>query len=437
MSGRLRRAVEKAQVRANEHYTFTPDQGWPRAIPIGAAVIVGINLLAAVHQRQMLWGPGPHGAMGAPWHNGYSMGWTIAAAALAYVPYLMDAIGVIVQRPVGLPLALFPIPVGIGIGYLVFHPTATDFAPFVFVFTAAEVVSRVRGGDSLHRQSRRPGVEGLSSFYRLPLGGLEAWGAVVGIGVMIAAEAAGRFEGAFIWVIGISFGYFGGFMVGELDRRKHELELAQASLAEKAASDERARIAREVHDVIAHSLSVTMLHVSAARMSLERGREAEALEALEEAEKQGRSSLGEVRRTVGLLGPDESGTAAPMPGVPDLPRLASDFRAAGLDVHMDINADPEHIPPAAGLNVYRIVQEALTNAVKHAPGAPVSVDVRMNKENVYVRVHNPRVNGASPNTSGSGMGLQSMAERAALLGASLSTDADDGWTVTVKTPHPT
>jgi signal transduction histidine kinase len=222
----------------------------------------------------------------------------------------------------------------------------------------------------------------------------------------------------------------------ELDRGKHELELAQAGLAEKAAAEERQRIAREVHDVIAHSLSVTMLHVSAARMALEKGRTQDALEALSEAEGQGRASLTEVRRTVGLLGPEESATAAPMPDISDLPRLASDYRNAGLDVRMDVKAEPEHIPPGAGLNVYRIVQEALTNAVKHSPGAPVSVDVRMKKDKVYVRVHNARVNGASPNTSGSGMGLKSMAERAALLGATLTTDADDGWTVTVATSQP-
>jgi signal transduction histidine kinase len=434
MSGLLERARRNVRVRAEAGYVYTADKGWPKAIPIGASVIVGINLLAAVHQRQMYSGPGPYGPAGVPWHNGYNMGWTIAAAALAFMPYLLDSIGAIVERPVGLPLFLFPIPIGIGIGYLAFHPTNIDFAPFVFVFTAAEMASRVRGGDSANRE--RPSLRGLRPFWRLPFGGLDAWGLLIGVGVMTAAELSGRFDGSFIWVIGILFGYFGGFMVGELDRRKHELEAAQAGLAEKAAADERSRIAREVHDVIAHSLSVTMLHVSAARMALQRDRVGDALEALEEAEKQGRNSLGEVRRTVGLLGPDESSIAPPMPGLLDLPKLAADFRAAGLDVNVRIDSHPDGIPAAAGLNVYRIVQEALTNAVKHAPGAPVNVDVKVGDEGMHIRVHNTRLNGTAPNTSGKGIGLRGMSERAVLLGGELTTDDTDGWTVTVSAPRP-
>jgi len=425
MSTPTQRAVARVRANAEAGYVYTPEKGWPRAIPIGAALIVAVNLLAAVHQRQHFFGGPIVGQPNVPWENGYSMGWTIAAACIAFVPYLLDAIGVIVQKPVGLPLFLFPIPVGIGIGYLAFHPTNIDFAPFVFVFTAAEIVSRVRGGDSLHRPNRR-----------LPLLGLEAWGAIVGIGVMIAADAFGPFDGSFIWVIGILFGYFGGFMVGELDRRKSELELAQAGLAEKAAADERSRIAREVHDVIAHSLSVTMLHVSAARMSLEKGRPADALEALKEAETQGRSSLTDIRRTVGLLGPEESGAAPPMPGVPDLPRLVTDFRNAGLDATLAFDACLDDLPPAAGLNIYRIVQESLTNASKHAPGSQVSVSLRVDTDEIRLRVHNTRVNGTAPaDTSGSGMGLTGMAERAALLGGRMRTDDTDGWTVTVVAPR--
>jgi signal transduction histidine kinase len=421
MPKRLEAAVGRVRDRAVEDYVFTPDEGWPRAVPLGAAVIVGINLAATVHQHSMFFGRGPFGPSGVPWRSGYSMGWTIAAACLAFLPYLLDAIGVLVQKPVGLPLVLFPIPVGIGIGYLVFHPTNIDFAPFVFVFTAAEIVSRAHSGGPRERKRWVLGLSGL----------------VVGIAVMLAAELSGRFKGSLIWVIGIAFGYFGGYMVGELDRRKQEIEEAQAGLAEKAATDERARIAREVHDVIAHSLSVTMLHVSAARMALQRDRTSDALDALREAEKQGRNSLNEVRRTVGLLGSDESAMSAPLPGVADLPRLVADFRAAGLDATLAFDAQLDDLPASAGLNIYRIVQESLTNAVKHAPGAPVDVSLRVDDKDIKLRVHNATVNGHTRNASGTGMGLRGMAERAALLGGVLRTDDTDGWTVTVVAPRPT
>ena len=383
------------------------DDHWSPYIPLASAALIVFGLVAAAHQRHPFWS-----VKDAPF--AYTLLGVSLAAAVTFLPFLLDVFKVMIPRwRLTFPLWLFPLPVAVGVGYMAFNPVDNDFSAFVLVFTAAEVAARADA-------NRLLGTLGL----------------VYGCAAMVSADLFGPYEGSFIWVIGISFGYFGGFMVGELDRRKRELEAAQASLAEKAAADERSRIAREVHDVIAHSLSVTMLHVSAARMALQRDRTSDALEALEEAEKQGRNSLGEVRRTVGLLGPDESSTAAPMPGLLDLPKLAADFRAAGLDVNLTIDSHPDGIPAAAGLNVYRIVQEALTNAVKHAPGAPVNVDVKVRDEGMEIRVHNARVNGTAPNTSGRGMGLRGMAERAALLGGELATDTSDGWTVTVVAPRP-
>jgi signal transduction histidine kinase len=384
------------------------ENSWPWFMPLGAAGLVVLGLTAAVHQRHPYWN-----TVDAPF--GYSLLAVSIAGAVIFLPYAADLLGVLTRKDsFGLPLWLFPIPIAAGVAYLSFHPVDTDFTAFVLVFAAAE-------------QAARAGTRRL----------LGVWGTVLGCAAMVSAEAFGPYEGSFIWVIGITFGWFGGFMVGELDARKRALEEAQAGLAEKAAADERSRIAREVHDVIAHSLSVTMLHVSAARMALHRGRTADALEALEEAEKQGRNSLGEVRRTVGLLGPDASSTAAPMPGLADLPKLVSDFRSAGLTAHLNVEGGVDGLPAAAGLNLYRIVQEALTNAVKHSPGAAVDVDLTLDDSTIRLRVHNAAVNGAPRNGSGGGMGLQSMAERAALLGGELETDTSDGWTVTVSAPRPT
>jgi signal transduction histidine kinase len=384
------------------------DDHWSPYVPIACAALIAVGLTAAIHQRHPFWGE-----IDAPF--GYTLLAGSLAGAMIFLPFLLDVLAILIPWwHLRLPLLLFPIPVAVGVGYLAFNPVDNDFSAFVLVFTAAEVAARAG-------ERRLIGVSG----------------AIFGCAAMVAADIFGPYQGSFIWVIGISFGYFGGFMVGELDARKRALEEAQAGLAEKAAADERSRIAREVHDVIAHSLSVTMLHVSAARMALQRDRTADALEALEEAEKQGRNSLGEVRRTVGLLGPDESATAAPQPGVLDLPKLASDFRTAGLDVNLKIDAHPDGVPAAAGLNIYRIVQEALTNAVKHAPGAPVDVVLKVGEEQMYIRVHNARINGATRNASGKGLGLRGMAERAALLGGELQTDTSDGWTVTVSAPRPT
>jgi signal transduction histidine kinase len=383
------------------------DEHWSPYIPLASAGLMALGLAAAVHQRHPFWDVVDVAFAYTP------LGGSLVAAVI-FLPFLLDALTVVIPRwKLRLPLWLFPLPIAAGVGYLAFNPVDNDFSAFVLVFTAAEVAAR---GDA----NRLVGTLGL----------------LYGCAAMISAQVFGPYEGSLIWVIGIAFGYFGGFMVGELDRRKRALEAAQASLAEKAAADERSRIAREVHDVIAHSLSVTMLHVSAARMALQRGRTEDALEALAEADKQGRNSLGEVRRTVGLLGPDESATAAPMPGLLDIPKLAADFRAAGLDVNVRIDAHPDGIPAPAGLNLYRIVQEALTNAAKHSPGAPVDVLVQIGDDGMHVRVHNARVNGAKPNASGKGLGLRGMAERAALLGGRLDTDDSDGWTVTVEAPVP-
>jgi signal transduction histidine kinase len=261
---------------------------------------------------------------------------------------------------------------------------------------------------------------------------------VLAMATVIVAELAGPWDtGGFIWVAGIAFGWLGGFLIRELETRTHELEAAHADLAEKAAADERSRIAREVHDVIAHSLSVTMLHVTAARMALEKGdRTHDAVDSLREAEQQGRRSLTEIRRTVGLLGPDESATAAPMPTTTDLPKLVEQFRDAGLDATLSMEGDVAGLAPATGLNLYRIVQESLTNVAKHAPRAKATVRLDVTAADIKLVVHN-ELNGARSPRSEDGLGLRGMAERAATLGGSLRTDDSDGWTVSVVAPRQT
>jgi signal transduction histidine kinase len=338
------------------------DKEWPRSVPLVAFFVILLTVGTAVAQRA------PQG-----------LRWPVVYALIALSPFIVDIVKVI--RRVDFewdPLWLFPIPVLIGIGLLVWHPPHNDFAPFALSFMTAEVTSRA--GDR-----RWLGVAT----------------ALASIGVMVAADVFGHYSASYIWAMGIGFGYFAGLLIQSFVRRTNELREAQGGLEEKAAAEERSRIAREVHDVIAHSMSVTMLHVTAARMALERGRSQDALDALQEAEQQGRRSLGDIRRTVGLLGPDESGAAPPQPGVTDLAKLIGDYRAAGLDVALRVDGHVEDVPPAAALSVYRIVQESLTNAAKHAPGAPATVELHVDDE-IRLVVSNGRANGASAVKSSDG-----------------------------------
>jgi signal transduction histidine kinase len=152
-----------------------------------------------------------------------------------------------------------------------------------------------------------------------------------------------------------------GWLIGYLMRSQQLLMIkqsqAQAALAEHAAADERRRIAREVHDVIAHSLSVTLLHVTGARRGLQEDRDIDdAVDALEGAERLGRQAMADIRRTVGLLD-DAPMKISPEPGVDDIGRLVDDFRRAGLNVSMRTDGSTERVSAAVGLALYRITQD--------------------------------------------------------------------------------
>ena len=245
------------------------------------------------------------------------------------------------------------------------------------------------------------------------------------------------------WYMGTLAGFAGGWGTRKQRALVSELRNAQAELANQSALGERQRIAREIHDVIAHSLTVTMLHLSAARLAV-RSDPAEAEEALREAERVGRQSLADVRRTVDLLGSvrgDGESVPAPLPGAADIAALVEQLAAAGLDARLQVRGDPTAVAPATGLGLYRIAQESLSNVVKHAPGAPVVVDLDINAESVCLRVRNGTASGAAAHNgspvaaSPGGFGLGGMAQRATLLGGAVEAGPDgDGWQVTVRVP---
>ncbi|MEA2498004.1 MAG: hypothetical protein QOH26_409, partial [Actinomycetota bacterium] len=248
-------------------------------------------------------------------------------------------------------------------------------------------------------------------------------------------EAVTGITHALPWYIGISCGWMGGYLIQSQLRVLTKLKAAQEGLAERAATGERQRIARELHDVIAHSLTVTMLFITGARKALERSAD-EAAEALEQAERLGRQSLSDLRRVVGVLGSGASAEHAPMPDVTDVDKLVRDVNAAGGSVSLDTNGDLASIAPTTSLALYRIVQESLTNSAKHAPGAPTTVALSVTNGHVTLKVSNPLPSEPlSTDASSDGLGLWGMSERVNVLGGDFEAGAQgDDWVVQVTAP---
>jgi signal transduction histidine kinase len=211
-----------------------------------------------------------------------------------------------------------------------------------------------------------------------------------------------------------------------------QLRQAQAGLAEQARTQERNRIARELHDIIGHTLTVSLLHVQSARLAVEHD-PSDAARALAEAERLGQECLAEVRTTVGMLRqdgdrPDDG--IAPLPGMGSLPALVGRFRSAGADITLTVEGDADGLPATTGLAVYRILQEVLTNAVKHAPGAPTTIRLAIGGGTVSLTADSA----AEPGT-GTGFGVISMRERAESVGGSCEAGpGGQGWLVRATLP---
>jgi signal transduction histidine kinase len=232
------------------------------------------------------------------------------------------------------------------------------------------------------------------------------------------------------WMGGSILSALAGLLVRHQAELVARLREAQAGLAERARAEERNRIGRELHDVIAHTLTVALLHITSARLTVEHD-PADAGRALAEAERLSRESLEEVRLAVGMLHQHgESGRAAPLPGVDGLPALVDRFRAAGADIVLTVDGDLSRLHAATGLTVYRIAQEALTNAIKHAPGAATNVTLAVGPASVRLAVDSA----AQPGT-GSGLGMISMRERAESVGGTCQAGpGGSGWLVDATLP---
>jgi signal transduction histidine kinase len=213
-------------------------------------------------------------------------------------------------------------------------------------------------------------------------------------------------------------------VVGDRERRVQLAERERDLAAREAVVAERARIARELHDVVAHSVSVMVVQAQAGpRLLAEPERVREAFRSIETT---GREALVELRRLLGVLrGGDEHAATSPQPGLASLEALLGQVREAGLRVDLRVEGEPVALPAGVDLSAYRIVQEALTNTLKHAGRAEAEVIVRYDAAAVELEILD---NGVGPHTrvNGSGHGLVGMRERVALYGGVLEAGRRNG-----------
>ncbi|WP_161926501.1 sensor histidine kinase [Gordonia crocea] len=235
-----------------------------------------------------------------------------------------------------------------------------------------------------------------------------------------------------------------GTCVGQLLQQQLKAMEAEHQARSRQQVVERAGIAGEVHDVVAHSLSIVLLNVTAARRALEAGRDEdgvvaagdvdEAVEALRDAETQGREAMGDVRRTIELLRSDGTPDTA-QPGLADLDRLVAGFRRAGSQIRYRFDPPAANLTSATELAVYRVVQESLSNACRHVPGVAVAVGVGPREAGGFgVRVTNPAGSKSSgrggSGLGGSGLGVSGMRSRVENLGGEFRAGVVDGqWVV--------
>ncbi|MFD4402134.1 sensor histidine kinase [Nocardia sp. NPDC058499] len=344
-----------------------------------------------------------------------------------YFPTVLPLLAVVLlflSVPAYVLFGIVPRPLALGVATMVAaalffaQPVDADFAPFVLMVVAAEIAAiapkRVSIPLALLATLELVAFAALSQ---------ELWGND-SLRIGVPMYALGILLG---WLVGVMLQYQRLYLYQE--RENQNVRAAQAAAAE------RNRIAREVHDVIAHSLTVTLLHVTAARHALTTDSDVEeAVDALADAERLGRQAMADIRRTVGLL--DSGRTAAgPEPGADDIPALIDDFANAGLIVRRRVTGDLDRISAAVGLAIYRICQESLANIAKHAPGAAVEFALDIGARSAVVRVRNPLPPGAPVGRIGHGTGVAGMRQRAEGLGGRILIGPEAGtWIVRAEFP---
>jgi signal transduction histidine kinase len=223
-------------------------------------------------------------------------------------------------------------------------------------------------------------------------------------------------------------GWLGGYALRErvaraeaAEERATQAEHERETTARIAVAEERARIARELHDVVAHAVSVMVLQVGAVRHQLPQSL-GEEVEALERVERAGRTALAEMRRLLGAMrGDDDEPELTPQPGLDGIESLLRDVGSAGLLVQLHVDGEPFPLPPAVDVSAYRIVQEGLTNVLKHAQAEHADVTLRYSRDELQIEVSD---DGRGSRTGdGLGHGLLGVRERVKIFGGEMTVGA--------------
>ena len=225
------------------------------------------------------------------------------------------------------------------------------------------------------------------------------------------------------WLLGDSLRNRRAYLA-EVEARVERAEADRIAAVERAARDERTRIARDLHDVVAHAVSVMVVQAGAARRVLDRD-PAGASDALLQVETTGREALQELRSVLGVLRVGDGASTEPQPTGAQVTDLVDRVRAAGLDVDLHVEGDPGTLPPSVGITVFRVVQESLTNVVKHAGPARADVHLEIGTEHVDVQVVDDG-RGPAARDGGSGQGHIGMRERVETFGGDLDVGPRPG-----------
>ncbi|MGA9760927.1 MAG: sensor histidine kinase [Gaiellaceae bacterium] len=335
---------------------------------------------------------------------------------------LAQALPLLVRRRY--PLTVFAVVVVAALFFELRYESLPPFASALAMYTvASHVVDR--------RSSLHAGLLGLIVLSTSPLFLQEQ--SDEQIGHLVIVHLIGF---TVAWIVGDNVRAHRAYL-SELEERAERLEREKGEHARHAAAEEQARIARELHDVIAHSVSVMVVQAAAARDVFEQKPE-RALEALSSIEESGRSALTELRRLLGIVRAEESEEREPQPGMTELGALIDKVRATGLEVELELDTSLGELPAGVELSVYRIVQEALTNTLKHAQASRARVEIARGRgchgRELTIEVSD---NGSGPGERAEdGHGLIGMRERVALLGGELEAGprAGGGFAVKVRLP---
>jgi signal transduction histidine kinase len=363
----------------------TPDSTMTGLRLAVAALAVAASALV-IWQKHLLIQPGPD----------------LVLALAAAVPFILDARWPQLLQPDWSSVTAMLAVAGCAAALLAYRPADGDTAVLFLIALAARAAAAT------------------GPWVSVPIG-------LLAVAVPVAMNMADESPTPVAAVIGTAFAWLAGSAVRGQARTAAKLVAVQADAARHQIAEERQQLAREFHDLVAHTLSVTMLHMTAVRMSLEDGESGEALEALAEAQRAGREAMREMRQTVTLLGSSTPGAASTaLPHIQDLPDLVAGYAAAGLTVDLDAGGDLASVPGDVGLAAYRIAQESLTNAAKHAPGSVAAVQVRLDRGQLRLVITNDIASGGPRLSSapGPGHGIAGMTQRATLAGGSLSAGPD-------------